>query len=73
MRLFDKIEEGAVIVHFDDTPAAGKGLGKSQAPWPSAGLRDQVGPPHQGGGSEGKSLCDAITPRKLVFSCLQSS
>jgi hypothetical protein len=28
MRLFDKIEEVAVpVVHFDDTPAAGKGVG----------------------------------------------
>ena len=30
MRLFDKIEEVAVpVVHFDDAPATGKGLGEA--------------------------------------------
>src|ERR1700685_1231040 len=35
----------------------------SQTPWPSAGLRYQLGQPHQivGGGSEGKSPSDAFT------------
>src|ERR1700722_1291068 len=37
--------------------------GRSRVPWPSAGLRYQLGQPHQivGGGSQGKSPCDAIT------------
>src|SRR5450755_2302695 len=36
---------------------------RSRAPWPSAGLRYQLGESHQivGGGSEGKSPSDAIT------------
>src|ERR1700721_2548382 len=36
---------------------------RSRAPWPSAGLRYQLGQPDQivGGGSEGKSPSDTIT------------
>lgn len=63
MRLFDKIEEVAVQdVHLEDAPAAGRPW-RSRAPWPSAGLRDQLGQRHQivGGGSEGSPTDPIMT------------
>ncbi|MBR0795977.1 hypothetical protein JQ615_11305 [Bradyrhizobium jicamae] len=59
MRFSYKIEGVAVpIVHFEDAPAAGKGLGECS----STGLRDQLGQPHQivGGRSEGKAASFTI-------------
>lgn len=64
MRLFDKIEEVPVpVVRFDDAPAANKGL-RRRAPWPSAGLRDQLGQPHKiVGGSSERSMRRDHSPR----------
>src|SRR5262245_57176855 len=52
-----------IVLHFDNTPAVGKGLCEGGAPWPSAGLCYQLGQPHQivGGSREDKGPCDAIT------------